>query len=69
MVRLAWAEVLTLINNLSSFLSLALVFLMERLAESTSLIHSDAPHVRVPIWVPVLGVVTCLVLIGSALLR
>jgi amino acid transporter len=31
-------------------------------------IHSSAPHVRVPIWVPAMGVVTCLVMIASSFL-
>jgi len=31
-------------------------------------IHSAAPHVRVPIWVPAMGVLTCLVMIAGALL-
>jgi basic amino acid/polyamine antiporter, APA family len=31
-------------------------------------IHSAAPHVRVPIWVPATGVLTCLVMIAGALL-
>lgn len=31
-------------------------------------IHSIAPHVRVPIWVPVAGVLTCTIMFASALL-
>ncbi len=67
---------------------LALLFPLERLAESTSLatlttfalvnvsllrirlrgIHSEAPHVRVPLWVPALGLVTCLLMIATSLI-
>lgn len=32
-------------------------------------IHSPARHVRVPLWVPALGLVTCIVMIGTSLLR
>jgi basic amino acid/polyamine antiporter, APA family len=32
-------------------------------------IHSPARHVRVPLWVPALGLVTCIVMIGTPLLR
>jgi len=31
-------------------------------------IHTSAQHVRVPVWVPALGFVTCLAMIGNALL-
>jgi len=31
-------------------------------------IHSTAPHVRVPIWVPAAGVLTCMIMFASALL-
>ncbi len=67
---------------------LALVFPLERLAESTSIatlatfalvnvsllrirlrnVASVNPHVRVPIWVPALGLVSCLAMIAGALL-
>ncbi len=67
---------------------LALVFPLERLAESTSLatlvtfalvnlsllrirlgnIPAATPHVRVPLWVPALGFLMCLLMIGTSLL-
>ena len=67
---------------------LALVFPLERLAESTSIatlatfalvnlsllrirlrnVASVNQHVRVPVWVPALGVVSCLAMIAGALL-
>jgi APA family basic amino acid/polyamine antiporter len=43
---------------------LALLVPFERLAESTS----QARHVRVPLWVPVAGLATCLAMIAAALL-
>jgi amino acid transporter len=69
-------------------IALALLFPLERLAESTSIatlatfalvnlsllriklrdIRSAKPHVRVPVWVPALGFVTCLGMIAGALL-
>jgi basic amino acid/polyamine antiporter, APA family len=69
-------------------IALALLFPLERLAESTSIatlatfalvnlsllriklrdIRSADPHVRVPVWVPALGFVTCLGMIAGALL-
>jgi APA family basic amino acid/polyamine antiporter len=32
-------------------------------------VPSNARHVRVPIWMPVVGLVTCVAMIGSALLK
>jgi amino acid transporter len=69
-------------------IALALLFPLERLAESTSIatlatfalvnlsllriklrdIRSANQHVRVPVWVPALGFVTCLGMIAGALL-
>ncbi len=31
-------------------------------------IHTSAPHVRVPLWVPALGLVSCLAMMAAALL-
>lgn len=69
-------------------IAFALLFPLERLAESTSLatlvtfalvnlsllrlkwrkIRSNTPHVHVPWWVPALGFLMCLLMIGSSLL-
>lgn len=32
-------------------------------------VHSHGPHVRVPIWVPAVGLATCVAMIASALLK
>lgn len=54
----------TSIATLATFALVNLSLLRIRLRK----VHSSAPHVRVPLWVPALGFVTCLVMICSALL-
>jgi amino acid transporter len=54
----------TSIATLATFALVNLSLLRVRLRK----VHSSAPHVRVPLWVPALGFVTCLVMICSALL-
>jgi amino acid transporter len=54
-------------TSLASLATFALVNL-SLLRIRSRRIHSTFPHVRVPIWVPAMGVLTCLVMIASSFL-
>jgi len=55
----------TSLATLATFALVNLSLLRVRLRK----VHSPNRHVRVPLWVPALGLVTCLAMIGGALLR
>ena len=64
-VPFAWLAESTSIATLAVFALVNLALLRIRYRQ----IQSPPPHVTVPIWVPIIGLATCIVMIASSLLR
>jgi len=64
-VSFAWLAESTSLATLGVFALVNLALLRLRFRQ----VKSDAPHVKVPIWVPTVGLATCVAMIGSSMFR
>ena len=64
-VSFAWLAESTSLATLAVFALVNLALLRLRFRQ----VKSDAPHVTVPIWVPAVGLATCVAMIASSIFR